>query len=205
MILKIHESKWNTGSLIRLRNFLAFTSLIGIVNHSVLSEPMLRLIWRWDLLLSFCFEEDFECEDVLLKIALLDEIFKVLSERLALRNLMSLVFVKWTVIFGFETNRVMYLGLQTTHTGLTLDGLEDVLDQELQRDEVVGYLVGSRLVLLRVRRWLLLESALPMTLKVNRGVSMLRLRFCPVVVTIERWVGGAFHCILQLDEWLGLV
>ena len=39
--------------------------------------------------------------------------------------------------------------------------------------EAVGYLVRSGLVLLRVRGWLLLESALPVTLEVNGGASIL--------------------------------
>jgi len=51
---------------------------------------------------------------------------------------------------------------------------EDVLDQELQRDEDVRYLVSSELALLRVREQLLLESAMPASLKVNGGASVLR-------------------------------
>ena len=73
-----------------------------------------------------------------------------------------------------------------THPWLTLQGLEDVLDRELQRGEAVGYLVDSGLVLLRVRGWLLLESVLPMTLEVNGGASVLRLQFCPIVAVVER-------------------
>ena len=34
---------------------------------------------------------------------------------------------------------------------------------------------------------------------------MLRLWFCSVVAAVKRWVGGAFHCFLQLDIWLGSV
>ena len=80
---------------------------------------------------------------------------------------------------------VVCLGLWTTHPGLTPDDLEDVLDWEIQQGEVVGYLVGSGLVLLRVRGWLPLESALPATLEVNGGAFVLRLQFCPVVSAIE--------------------
>jgi len=50
------------------------------VNHSVLSDYVLRLIRRRDLSFSFCLEGGSMCEDVLLEIALLDDIFKVLSE-----------------------------------------------------------------------------------------------------------------------------
>ena len=91
-----------------------------------------------------------------------------------------------------------------THPELTLDGLEDVLNRELQRGEAVKYLVGSGLVLLNVREWLLLESALHTTMEVNGGASMLRLWFCSIIA-VERWVGEAFHCLLQLDVWLGSV
>ena len=48
--------------------------------------------------------------------------------------------------------------------------------------------------------WWLLESALSATLVVYRRVSVLRIRFCSVVVAVERWV-----CFLQLDVWLGSV
>ena len=96
-------------------------------------------------------------------------------------------------------NRVVRLGLRTTHPWLTLDGLENVLDRELQRSEAVRNLIGSRLVLLRVQGWLLLESALPVTLDVNRGASVLWLQFCPVIAAVEILVSGAFHCLLKLD------
>ena len=82
---------------------------------------------------------------------------------------------------------------RTPHPGLTLDSLEDVLNWEFQRGEAVGYLVDSGLVLLRVRERLLLESALHVTLKVNRGASMLRLWLYSVIAAIERWIDGAFH------------
>ena len=80
----------------------------------------------------------------------------------------------------------MCLGLRTTHPGLTLDGLEDVLNREHQRDEAVGYVVGSGLVLLKVRGWLLLESALLATLEVNGKASVLRLQFCLIIAVVER-------------------
>ena len=70
--------------------------LLGLVslNHSVLSDPVLRLIQRLDLPLSFCLRGGSRCEDVLLEIALLDEIFKVLMEGSTLRSLVSLAVVE---------------------------------------------------------------------------------------------------------------
>ena len=56
----------------------------------------------------------------------------------------------------------------------------------------------SEWALLRMREWFLLENALSASLGVEGGVSMLQLQLCPVVV-FERWVGGAFHGLLQLD------
>jgi len=56
-----------------------------------------------------------------------------------------------------------------------------------------------------VREWSLLESALPVTLVVDGGVSVLHLQFCSVVAAVKRWVGGAFHRFLQLDVWMGSV
>ena len=58
-----------------------------LVNRSILSDHVLRLIWRWGLLLSFCLGRDSGCEDVLSAIALVDKIFKVLTEGSILRSL----------------------------------------------------------------------------------------------------------------------
>jgi len=64
------------------------------VDRLVLRDHVLRLIRRRDLSLSFCLEGGSGCEDVLLEIALLDEIFKVLSERPVIRSSVSLVVVE---------------------------------------------------------------------------------------------------------------
>jgi len=85
------------------------------------------------------------------------------------------------------------------------DGFENVLDRELRRGEVVVHPVGSEWALLRVQECFLLESALSASLDVDRGVSMLRFRFCSLIIVVERLVSGAFHCFLQLNGWLGLV
>ena len=47
-----------------------------LVNRPVLSENMLRSIWRRDLLLPLFLGGGSRCKDVLSKIALLDKIFK---------------------------------------------------------------------------------------------------------------------------------
>jgi len=114
------------------------------------------------------------------------KIFKVLTEGPTLRSLVSFAIMEGTVVSRFGTNMVVCFCLRTLHPGLTVDGFEDVLDRELQRGEVIGYSVGSKLTLLRVHEWLLLESALSVTLKVNGGASVLQLRFYSVVAAVKR-------------------
>ena len=170
-----------------------------LVNCSMLSDHVSRSIWRRDLQLPVYFKGGSGCEDVLSEIALLDKIFKNLTEGSALRSSVSLTVVEGTIVSCSGTSRVAYFCLQTLHPGLTLDGFKDILDWELQRGEAVGYLVSLVLALLRVQEWLLLKSALSVTLAVNGGASVLGLRFCSIVVAVERWVGGDFHYFLQLD------
>ena len=79
----------------------------------------------------------------------------------------------------------MLLCFRTLHLWLTLDRFEDILDQELQGGEAVIHSIGLEWALLGVLEWSLLESALHTTLVVDRGVSMLRLRFCSVVTAVE--------------------
>ena len=95
--------------------------------------------------------------------------------------------------------------LRTFHPGLTLDGFKNVLNRELQRSKAAVHPVSSEWTLLVVRKWLLLESTTLATLVDNGGDSVLRLWFRSVVTAVERLVGGAFHCFLQLDVWLGSV
>jgi len=45
--------------------------------------------------------------------------------------------------------------------------------------EVVGYSVGSKLALLRVQEWLLLEWGMSVTLEVNRGPPCCDINFVP--------------------------
>jgi len=155
--------------------------------------------------MSFCLGGGSGCKNVLLEIALLDKIFKILAERLTLRSLVPLVVVEGTIVSCFRASRVARVCLRVLHPGLTFDDFEDVLNREFQQSEVVRYLVSSRLALLRVPERLLLVSTFPVTLEVNGGVSVQQLQFCPAVTAVERWVGGAFHCLLQLDVWLGSI
>jgi len=105
---------------------------------------VLRLIRRRGILLPFCLGGGSGCEDVLSEIALLDKIFKVLTERPTLRSSMSFVGMNSSLSLRYE--RVVCFCVLTPHPGLTLNGLEYVLDWELQRDEAVRYLIGSELV-----------------------------------------------------------
>ena len=145
------------------------------------------------------------CKDVFSEIALLEKIFKILTEESIMRSLMPLVVVERTIVSRSGMSRVVYFCLRTLYPGLSLDGFEDVLDLELQQGEAVGYLIRLWLALLRQRERLLLESDLFVNLEGNGGASVLWLRFCTVVVAAERWVSGVFHCFLQLDVWLGSV
>ena len=160
---------------------------------------MLRLTQRRDLQQSFRLRGGFRCKDVFSEIALLDNIFKVLTERRSLRSSASLVVVVGIVVSRFEESRVAGVCLWTFQPGLTFDGFEDVLNRELQRGETVRYLVSSGLTLLRMRERLLFESTLSASLEVNGGVSVSRVWFCSVFTAVERRVGETFHCLLQLD------
>ena len=109
------------------------------------------------------------------------------------------------IVLHSGTSKVVWFFSWTLYPDLTFDGFEDVMVRELQRSEAVVHPVGFEWALLRVQEWFLLESTLSASLDVDGGVSMMRLQFCFVVVAVERWVGEAFHCLLQLDVWLGSV
>ena len=118
--------------------------------------------------------------------ALLNEIFEVLTEGPTLRSLVSLAAMKGAVVFRSGIGMAVWLRFRTLHPGFTLDGFEDILNRELQQSEIVIHPVGSKWALLKAPKWSLLESASSATLIVDRGVSVLRLRFCPVVDADER-------------------
>ena len=104
-----------------------------LVNRPILCDHVLQSIQRWDLLLSLCLGGGSGCEDVLSEITLLDKIFKILTEGLTLRSLVSLAVVKRTIVSRSRTSRVMCFCLRMLHPGLSLDGFKDVLNWELQR------------------------------------------------------------------------
>ena len=108
---------------------------------------MFWLTWRWDPRLSFCHGGGSGYKDVLSEIALLDNIFNILAERLALRSSVSIVVVKRIVVSRFVASKIAGVCLWILHPGQTFDGIEDVLDRELQRGETVRYLVSSGLAL----------------------------------------------------------
>ena len=89
------------------------------------------------------------------------------------------------IVLRFRTSKVVCFCFRTLPPGLTFDDIEDILDRKLQQGEAVNP-VGSEWALLRVREWLLLESALSATLDVDKEVSELRLWFCSVVATVEK-------------------
>ena len=139
---------------------LLFVGLV-LVNLSALSDNVLRSTRRRGLLLFFCLGEDFGCKNVLSKIALLDKIFKVLTEGSTLRRLVSFAVMEGAVVLRSGTSRIVWLCFRTLHSGLTFDGFKDIMDRELQRSEAVIHAVGSKWALLRVREWSLLKTPCP--------------------------------------------
>ena len=97
----------------------------------------------------------------------------------------------------------MLLWLRTFHTRVTIGGSEDVLDRELQWSELSPP-VKLEWTLLGAREWLILESTSSASLVVDRGASVIWLRFFSVVAVVERLVGGTFHpppptgCMVEL-------
>jgi len=55
------------------------------------------------------------------------------------------------IVLHSGTSMVVLLCFWMFHPGLTLDGFEDVMDRELQRDEAFIHSIGSEWALLRVR------------------------------------------------------
>ena len=160
---------------------------------------MLQLTRRRDLRLSVCLRESSECKNVLSEITLLDKIFKVPVERLALRSSMFLVIMEGTIVSRFGASRVAHVCLRTLHPGLTFDDFEDILDRELQRGETVKYLVSSGLALLRMRERLLLESVMSASLEVNEGASVWRFDF---VSSSPRWKDRLAKPFIASSNWI---
>ena len=119
------------------------------------------------------------------------------SSRYLLRDrhwVMPPAIMEGTIIVHSRTKKIMLFWFRTLHPTL-IDGFEDILDKELHQDEVFIYLISwSRL--LRVRKWLLLESTSSTNLIVDGGVSVMRIWFFFIVAAIERLASGAFHCLL---------
>ena len=99
-----------------------------LFNCPALSDHVLRLIRRRDLLLSLCLGGGSGCKDVFSEITLLDKIFKILTEGPTLRSSVPLAVVEGTIVSRSGTSMVVYFCLRMLHTGLTLDGFEEVLN-----------------------------------------------------------------------------
>ena len=56
-----------------------------------------------------------------------------------------------------------------------------------------------------IPKWLLLECTSYATLIVDGTASVMRIHFFSIFVMVEQLVGRAFHHLLQLDIWLGLL
>jgi len=79
-----------------------------LVNRPVFSDHVLLLIQRWDLLLFLCLGVGFECEDVFSNIALLDKLFKILTEEPTLRSSVPMTVMEGTIISRSWTSNVVY-------------------------------------------------------------------------------------------------
>jgi len=159
---------------------------------------VLWLTRRRDLRLSVCLRESSECKNVLSEITLLDKIFKVPVERLALRSSMFLVIMEGTIVSRFGASRVAHVCLRTLHPGLTCDGFEDSLGSGASA-LAIRYLVSSGLALLRMRERLLLESAMSASLEVNEGASVWRFGF---VSSSPRWKDRLAKPFIASSNWI---
>jgi len=59
-----------------------------------------------------------------LKISLMDKIFEILAQGLALESPVSLTIIERAVVFHSKTGKIMLLWFQPLHPGLTLDGFK---------------------------------------------------------------------------------
>ena len=146
MILKIHESKWNTRSFIRLRNFSPFTSRIGVSQSFYPEWPYVEVDSKMRSPLSFCLGGGSGYEDVLLEIAP------------AGWNLQGIFggtgIEKFSVSYCRRMNSNLWLWNEQGRASWPSDDSPRVdpgwprrrPNRELQRGEAVGYLVGSGLV-----------------------------------------------------------
>jgi len=85
----------------------------------------------------------FGCEDVLLEKALTDELLQVPPEDSAMDSLVSFAIVVGIILFCSGMREVVLDGSQTPDPWLILDGVEGLVDWELQWSELLYRLVGS--------------------------------------------------------------
>jgi len=111
--------------------------------------------------LSFFFRRGSEGEDVLLKEALVNSIFKVLMEGLTFGSMAPLAIIEGAIFFRSMKGGIIWYRLWVLDPGLILDSSEDVLDGELQLSGVLTHLEGLKWIRQRLQECLLLISALP--------------------------------------------
>ena len=81
-------------------------------------------------------------ENVLLEETFGDKFFHVLLEGSAMDGLLPLTVIKKTIFFHFGENRVVSDQLWALNPWLVLDGVEDFVNEEPQRSEVLFHLEG---------------------------------------------------------------
>ena len=101
----------------------------GSLNRFVLSDCMLRLSRRQSTWLS-CIGARSGYKNVLLEEALSDKFFQVPPEAFAVDGLVSLAFVKGTILFYFGECGVVLNWLGASYPRLVLDGIKDFVDGE---------------------------------------------------------------------------
>jgi len=89
------------------------------------TERLVVLYWRL-----------LQCENILFKEVLLDKFLKISPETFAVGDLVSLVFVKRTILSRSRKCGVMLDRLQPSYPRLVLNGTEDVIYGEPQQGEV---------------------------------------------------------------------
>ena len=85
----------------------------------------------------------FRSKDVLLEEALSDKIFQVLLEGPAVDNFVSFTIMIGVILFCSEKCEIVLNWSWISNPWLVLDGVEDLINGELQKSEVFLQLVGS--------------------------------------------------------------
>ena len=164
---------------------------------------MLWLDRWWSIELSGS-KDCFGSEDVLFEEPLLDELFHVLQGGPAMDSLMSLAVMIGAIIFCSEKWGIVLDYSQPTNPRLVLKGVKDLIDEELQRSEMLFYqIVSSKQFGGRIGSTYFLKASYPWIpiLGVSEGF-MQRLRLSSRITMFRDMVKRSLHYFLQLGAEL---